>query len=177
MMNYQYLFCDLDGTLVKTISGDKFPRDAADFHIRKDVLDKIRELHNANNLHFVAIVTNQGGIPQYMSEDDFLAKLQAVSKFLSQYVKVDTVADYCTSLDYFDHDRKPNTGMLEKIAESYMAKANVTMASIKAQSLMIGDASGKEGQWSDSDKLTALNFGIDYMDVDDFVEADIKNIL
>ena len=33
---------------------------------------------------------------------------------------------------------------------------------------MIGDASGKEGQFSDSDKLTALNFGIDYMDADDF---------
>ena len=37
--------------------------------------------------------------------------------------------------------------------------------------LMIGDASGKEGQFSDSDKKTAENFGIDYMDVDDFVNT------
>ena len=36
---------------------------------------------------------------------------------------------------------------------------------------MIGDASGKEGQFSDSDKKTAENFGIDYMDVDDFVNT------
>lgn len=35
--------------------------------------------------------------------------------------------------------------------------------------LMIGDASGKEGQFSDSDKKTAENFGCEYMDVDDFV--------
>ena len=35
---------------------------------------------------------------------------------------------------------------------------------------MIGDASGKEGQFSDSDKKTAENFGIDYMDVEDFVK-------
>lgn len=35
--------------------------------------------------------------------------------------------------------------------------------------LMIGDASGKEGQLSDSDKKTAENFGCEYMDVDDFV--------
>lgn len=28
----------------------------------------------------------------------------------------------------------------------------------------------KEGQFSDSDKKTAENFRIDYMDVDDFVE-------
>lgn len=34
---------------------------------------------------------------------------------------------------------------------------------------MIGDASGKEGQFSDSDKKTAENFGCEYMDVDDFV--------
>ena len=40
---------------------------------------------------------------------------------------------------------------------------------IKSVSLMIGDASGKEGQFSDSDKKTAENFGIDYMDVDDFI--------
>lgn len=33
----------------------------------------------------------------------------------------------------------------------------------------LGDASGKEGQFSDSDKKTAENFGCEYMDVDDFV--------
>lgn len=35
--------------------------------------------------------------------------------------------------------------------------------------LMIGDASGKDGQFSDSDKKTAENFCIDYMDVEDFI--------
>lgn len=33
--------------------------------------------------------------------------------------------------------------------------------------MMIGDASGKEGQFSDSDKKTAENFGCEYMDVKD----------
>lgn len=37
--------------------------------------------------------------------------------------------------------------------------------------LMIGDASGLEGQFSDSDKKTAENFGIDYMDVSEFVNV------
>ena len=36
---------------------------------------------------------------------------------------------------------------------------------------MIGDASGKEEQFSDSDKKTAENFGIDYIDVNDFVNT------
>ena len=34
--------------------------------------------------------------------------------------------------------------------------------------LMIGDASGNPGQFSDTDRKTAENFGIDYMDVYDF---------
>ena len=40
---------------------------------------------------------------------------------------------------------------------------------IKQKSLMIGDASGKEGEFSDSDKKTAEKFGIDYMDINDFI--------
>ena len=34
---------------------------------------------------------------------------------------------------------------------------------------VFGNASGKEGQFSDSDKKTAENFYIDYIDVNDFV--------
>ena len=39
----------------------------------------------------------------------------------------------------------------------------------KDEMLMIGDASGKPGQFSDSDRKTAENFGIDYMDVEEFI--------
>ena len=57
--------------------------------------------------------------------------------------------------------------MLETLLEDYVGD---DIEYIKQKSLMIGDASGKEGQFSDSDKKTAENFGIDYMDVDDFVK-------
>ena len=39
----------------------------------------------------------------------------------------------------------------------------------KSQMIMIGDASGKLGDFSDSDKKCAENFGIDYLDVEDFL--------
>ena len=58
--------------------------------------------------------------------------------------------------------------MLEYLAERYVGD---DFDYIKSVSLMIGDASGKECQFSDSDKKTAENFGIDYMDVDDFVNT------
>ena len=56
--------------------------------------------------------------------------------------------------------------MLEYLTELYFGD---DFHNIKQKSLMIGDASGKEGQFSDSDKKTAENFGIDYMDVNDFI--------
>lgn len=40
----------------------------------------------------------------------------------------------------------------------------------KEECIMIGDASGKPGDFSDSDKKCAENFGIDYIDVRDFLE-------
>ena len=58
--------------------------------------------------------------------------------------------------------------MLEHLTETYVGD---DFDYIKSVSLMIGDASGKEGQFSDSDKKTAENFGIDYMDVEDFVKG------
>ena len=57
--------------------------------------------------------------------------------------------------------------MLENLIKRYVG---YDFNYIKEKSIMIGDASGKEGQFSDSDKKTAENFGIDYMDVNDFVK-------
>ena len=72
-------------------------------------------------------------------------------------------SDYCTSLDKDCPERKPNTGMLEGLANDYNIKS-------KEECIMIGDASGKPGDFSDSDKKCAENFGIDYIDVRDFLE-------
>ena len=169
MKKYKYLFCDLDGTLIKTASGKTFAEDATDFRIRKDVLDKIKKLHQENDLEFIAIVTNQGGIPQYISERDFVAKLNAIVTFVRQYIISPLViANYCASLDPSDENRKPNVGMLAKAVRDYTKILGMKFDKEKA--LMIGDASGKPGQFSDSDKKTAENFGIDYMDVEGFIK-------
>ena len=168
MKKYKYLFCDLDGTLIKTASGKTFAEDATDFRIRKDVLDKIKELHQKNDLEFIAIVTNQGGIPQYISERDFAAKLKAIVTFIEYITSTLVMSYYCASLEPSDENRKPNVGMLVKAArdfEKFLGQSKFD----KEKALMIGDASGKPGQFSDSDKKTAENFGIDYMDVEDFV--------
>ena len=171
MFDKSVLFIDLDGTLIKTASGNTFPKDCTDFVIRKEVLDKIAE--KLPNLFWIGIVTNQGGIPQFISKRDFKAKFESIIQFVGSYLgsripklnieaKVFVTGLYCTSIEKSDKSRKPNTGMLEYLQKEFGEHD-------KSQMIMIGDASGKSGDFSDSDKKCAENFGIDYLDVEDFI--------
>ena len=163
MKEYKVLFADLDGTLIDTISGDTFPKGIWDMRFRFDVLDAIKELKP----RYVLIVTNQGGIEAgFVNKANFNSKLEYVGRSISEYCGCDCYAQFCISNDKSNPYRKPNTKMLEWLIETCIGD---DIEYIKSVSLMIGDASGKEGQFSDSDKKTAENFGIDYMDVEDFV--------
>mgnify|MGYP002520597184 FL=1 len=165
--NKRVLFIDLDGTLIKTISGKKFPEDITDFRIQLPVLNKI--VGKLPNLELVRIITNQGGIGKFFTEEDFDTKISSISAFCYNYLGVRYKAsihgfgwDYCASTDKTDPKRKPNIGMLEEYYNQCTIKD-------KTQYIMIGDASGKPGDFSDSDKKCAENFGIDYIDVRDFL--------
>ena len=164
LKNKKVIFCDLDGTLIETISGETFPKGFWDMKIRFDVLDTIKKL----NPEYVLIVSNQGGIENgFVDAQKFNVKLFYIVESISEYCGCECYCMYCETNNKSDLYRKPNTGMLENLTESYVGD---DFDYIKSMSLMIGDASGKEGQFSDSDKKTAENFGIDYMDVDDFVK-------
>ena len=169
LKNKKVIFCDLDGTLIETISGETFPKGIWDMKIRFDVLDTIKKL----NPEYVLIVSNQGGIENgFVDAQKFSTKLFYIVESISEYCGCECYAIYCVTNDKTDPYQKPNTGMLEDLLESYVG---YDFEYIKQKSLMIGDASGKEGQFSDSDKKTAENFGIDYMDVNDFVNTNLDD--
>lgn len=161
MKKKKILFADLDGTLIKTASGMAFPEDITDFRIRLDVLNKIKSL----GIRRLAIVSNQGGIPEYVNREDFLVKLECISDFITKYCNCLVWYKFCTSIKENDHFRKPNCGMLEDFHKTTFRGYD------KNDMIMIGDASGKPGQFSDSDKKCAENFSIDYMDVEDFIKV------
>ena len=164
MKNYKILFTDLDGTLIKTKSGETFPKGIWDMEFRFEVLDAIKKL----NPDYILVVSNQGGIENgFVDEYNFQAKLEYISRAIREYCGCEYYCAYCRYNDKSNKYRKPNTGMLELLTEKYVGD---DFDYIKSVSLMIGDASGKEGQFSNSDKKTAENFGIDYMDVDDFIK-------
>ena len=157
------LFCDLDGTLIETISGETFPKGIWDMQIRFEVLDKVKEIKP----EYLLIVSNQGGIESgFVDAHNFRAKSEYITRAIREYCDCECYAMYCETNDKSDQYRKPNTGMLHCLLEKYVGD---DFDYIKQKSLMIGDASGKDGQFSDSDKKTAENFGIDYIDVNDFV--------
>lgn len=164
MKKYKVLFCDLDGTLIETLSGETFPKGVWDMKLKFDVLDAIKKL----SPEYVFIVSNQGGIEKgFVDEFAFMQKLDYIRACIAEYCDLDKYkgveADYCKSNDKNHILRKPNIGMLESFKDCYDF--------YKKDALMIGDASGLKGQYSDSDKMTAKNFGIDYMDVKEFAEA------
>ena len=165
MKKYEIIFSDLDGTLINTISGETFPKGIWDMQIRFEVLDKIKEIKPK----YLLIVSNQGGIESgFVNEYYFKSKSEYITRAIREYCDCECYAMYCETNDKLNPYRKPNTEMLYSLLKKYVGD---DFDCIKQKSLMIGDASGKDGQFSDSDKKTAENFGIDYMDVDDFVNT------
>ena len=157
---YKYLFSDLDGTLIETLSGETFPKDENDWKLKKDVIEAIKNL----NLEGLYIVSNQGGIEKgYFSEESFENKMINIINSLRKCLPdvKDIQYEYCVTNDKDNVFRKPNAGMIYAIQHRY----GISLS----EALMIGDASGKEGQFSDSDKKCAENAGMAYMDVEDFV--------
>lgn len=165
MKEYKVIFADLDGTLIDTISGETFPKGIWDMQIRFEVLDAIKLLHP----QYLLIASNQGGIENgFVDGYNFRTKSEYITRAISEYCDCECYAMYCETNDKLNPYRKPNTEMLHSLLKKYVGD---DFDCIKQKSLMIGDASGKDGQFSDSDKKTAENFGIDYMDVDDFVNT------
>ena len=163
-------FFDLDGTLINTSTGKTFPEDVTDFRINKKVLDVLRRI---NSMEYLFIVSNQAGIPQHQTKEDFEAKFSGILEFIKTYInvgrssskKVKVGGYYCTAKGFNSKNRKPNTGMLERCVKG--------LDYPKESMVMCGDATGIHNEtrddFSDSDFRTARNFKIDYIDIDDIV--------
>ena len=176
MKKVKVLFADLDGTLIKTLSGETFPKGVWDMQFRFEVLDKIKDLKP----EYICIVSNQGGIESEMVfEMNFIDKMRYIESSIREYTGIPTYSEYCATNSKESPMRKPNTGMLEKIFRTINSGLHFTKSGLKSiekeECLMIGDASGKPGQFSNSDLKTAENFGIDYLDVEEFVDIYGKN--
>lgn len=176
------LLFDFDGTLVETASGKTFATDLTDMRIKMDVVNKALDLMQENGVKVFAIVSNQGGVEAgFVSGTDIEAKIEYVLRSVHDLAVKRGIRGVlyekrlCYSNDEQNPMRKPNTGMIDdilmKCKDTVMRGMNFSQ--LKGCSLMVGDASGLPGQFSDSDKVCAENAGIDYMDVIQFVGKDL----
>lgn len=112
----------------------------------------------------IFICSNQGGIAKGLVYDyGFIAKCDYICKCIEEYTGISLVDyAYCTNTEKDNEDRKPNIGMFKKACAFFNVHTPQSY-------LMVGDASGKPGNFSDSDKAFADNIGFKYMDVEDFI--------
>ena len=161
---YKYIFIDFDDTIVRTLTGNTFPKGVWDMQIQFRLLDAISKVKP----EYIFIVSNQGGIPTYVTEEQIQIKMTYVCSAIESYLGNDIKCHYtyCASMDKNDNNRKPNTGMLDTMCSVFKISQ---CDDNKKNMCMIGDASGKKNQFSNSDFKCAKNFGIDYYDVEDFI--------
>lgn len=155
------LFLDMDGTIIVTKSGKTFPEGIDDWKFKEGVVEKIKESYNDEYDHII-IVSNQAGIHYgYFSNEEIAAKFDYIKKILNRRCELNGDISYIFCPEKEGFLRKPNPGMGYEIASQLEINLK--------DSLMVGDASGKENSFSDSDKKFAENCGMKYIDIEDFL--------
>ena len=126
---------DLDNTLIKTVSGKRFPSGVDDWEIRKKVLYRLQQLHKENAK--IVVFSNQAGIADDLSgRANFKQKIEAIAVSL----QLPLLLLVSTKRDIY---RKPNVGMWE-----YMqAHCNGGLVPNRLESFYVGDAAGRETGW------------------------------
>lgn len=153
------ILCEIEGTIIKTKSGNTSPEDFYDWQLRPEVVDAIRN-YNPTAIH---IIYNQDGSDKGFDErSDLLYIVQKIAYSLSTELDKHVSGQYNWNEDPDeDPECKPKPGMIY----NYLKENAV----FPRQCLMVGSLSGLPGQSSDIDLQFANNAHVKYQDVDDFV--------
>jgi bifunctional polynucleotide phosphatase/kinase len=142
---------DIDGTLIQTKSGKRYPRDENDWvFFNKHVITEIKRLYKDN--YRIIFISNQKGMSSGSTNvDQWKAKLDQITS----QIKVPVEIYAATSSDMY---RKPMTGMWDKCVVNFDTDT----------SFYVGDMAGRKGDPYDSDRKLALNLGIQFYTPEEF---------
>jgi len=150
---------DLDDTLIRTKSGKKFAISDDDWQpFCPEVLSTLRSLQASN--YQIALLTNQLGISKgKQSAQSFMNKLNTIITEWSIPIVV-------IAATVENHFRKPSIGMWTMLADLMSKHGSTDLDLLKC--FYVGDAAGREGDFSCSDRKFAANVGIAFQTPEEF---------
>lgn len=177
VIHYQYakgsfptkcIMFDLDSTLIKTKSGNTFTKCIGDWQwYSPTVLEKLYQEVLKN--HKIVIVTNQkayfgttGKIIDYNIRN-VMDKMKKYFETSGGVMGGDYIPSYCIDVFILVGNceyRKPNPGVYQKYINNGVYPSYAV--------LYVGDAAGREGDFSDSDKEFALQCKIPFFTPEEF---------
>jgi bifunctional polynucleotide phosphatase/kinase len=163
---YRIAGFDLDWTIIKTKSGNIFPKDKSDWEIwDPKVLIKLKELSKDPDCLIVIISNQKGlGIPnkKFLSVKEFKEKINNIHKSLGiNFIFIASLQD--------DIYRKPRTGSIDFLVDKEQIQLNIT------KSFYVGDMAGRPGDKTDSDIKFAKNLGVHFLTPEEFFLEDKSN--
>ena len=157
---------DLDWTIIKTKSGNIFPKDKSDWEIwDPTVLIKLKELSKDPDCLIVIISNQKGlGIPnkKFLSVKEFKEKINNIHKsFGINFIFMASLQD--------DIYRKPRIGSIDFLADKEQIQMNIT------KSFYVGDMAGRPGDKTDTDIKFAKNLNVQFLTPEEFFLGDKSN--
>lgn len=153
---------DIDGTIIKTKSGRRFPTDKDDWVLLYDNCNKVLKELSADGYKIV-FITNQSGLKTESKISDFKEKVQNICKALDCHITV----FIATKDDIF---RKPRTAIIDQFI-------NID----NANSFYCGDAAGRNKtsklpkDFSDTDYKFSQNINIDFKTPEELFSSSKKD--
>ena len=155
-IKYKMAGFDLDYTIIKTKSGNIFPKDKNDWELLNNLIKpKLLELSNHPE-YIIVIFSNQKGIGNSKKSDvaikDFQDKIHNIRKLLGfDFIFIASLED--------DIYRKPRIGMFDYLKSENGLKIKIG----KFGSFYVGDMAGRKGDKYDTDLKFALNLNVNFM--------------
>lgn len=147
---------DLDHTLLKPTKG-VFPKTRDDaVLVFPEIKKKFTQLRRKG--YKIVIFTNQKGIPKHLSVEDLYYK---INKYLPRGDEIDIYISFAA-----DANRKPSPAMFDKFIEHNGAITDI---------FYVGDAAGRQGDFSASDLQFAHNCGMTFYTPEQFFLDDKDN--
>ena len=136
---------DLDNTIIKTKSGNVFPKNLNDWIFLFD--NTVKTLNQENIIY--GIVSNQSGLKTENKKNDWITKLNDIIKFIPIHFVFASTGN--------NEYRKPLPNSWYYIKEHILFNVNVMELERDNKIYYIGDACGRTNDFSDSDLKYALN--------------------